>query len=212
MNYIWGALIIISIVFGAINNRLDDVLNAMLSSVQSAVSIAIALIGIMAFWLGMTHIAKKSGLIEWFSKLISPILRLIFNELPKDSPAYSNIALNFSANALGLANAATPFGIKAMQDLKEEAINNGEAPDTATNSMCIFLGMNTAGFQLIPASVIAILTAAGAKNPAYIILPTLVVTAIAFISAIIIARTLAHFFNNVSPKVAIADEEQGGSN
>ncbi len=194
MNYIWGGLIIISIVFGAINGKLDDVVNAMLSSVQNAVTIAIALIGIMAFWLGMTHIALKSGLIDWFSKLISPLLRLIFNELPKDSPAYSNIALNFSANALGLANAATPFGIKAMQDLKEEAIKAGKPKDTATNSMCIFLGMNTAGFQLIPASVIAILTAAGAVNPAKIILPTLIVTSIAFISAIIIARLLAPFF------------------
>lgn len=194
MNYIWGGLIIISIVFGAINGKLDDVVNAMLSSVQNAVTIAIALIGIMAFWLGMTHIALKSGLIDWFSKLISPLLRLIFNELPKDSPAYSNIALNFSANALGLANAATPFGIKAMQDLKEEATKAGKPKDTATNSMCIFLGMNTAGFQLIPASVIAILTAAGAVNPAKIILPTLIVTSIAFISAIIIARLLAPFF------------------
>lgn len=194
MNYIWGGLIIISIVFCAINGKLDDVVNAMLSSVQNAVTIAIALIGIMAFWLGMTHIALKSGLIDWFSKLISPLLRLIFNELPKDSPAYSNIALNFSANALGLANAATPFGIKAMQDLKEEAIKAGKPKDTATNSMCIFLGMNTAGFQLIPASVIAILTAAGAVNPAKIILPTLIVTSIAFISAIIIARLLAPFF------------------
>ena len=138
MIYIWGGLIIISIVFGAINGKLDDVVNAMLSSVQNAVTIAIALIGIMAFWLGMTHIALKSGLIDWFSKLISPLLRLIFNELPKDSPAYSNIALNFSANALGLANAATPFGIKAMQDLKEEAIKAGKPKDTAPNSMCIF--------------------------------------------------------------------------
>ena len=118
MNYIWGGLILISIIFGTINGRLNEVINAMLVSVQSAVSIVIALIGIMAFWLGMAKIAQDSGLIERFSKLISPVLRLIFNELPKNSPAFSNIALNFSANALGLSNAATPFGIKAMQDLQ----------------------------------------------------------------------------------------------
>lgn len=194
MNYIWGGLIVISIVFGAINGRLDDVTNAMLESVQSAISIAIALIGIMAFWLGIVRIAQKSGLVLWFSKIISPVLRLIFNELPKNSPAFSNIALNFSANALGLANAATPFGIKAMQDLKEEAKKAGSPKDTASNSMCIFLGMNTAGFQLIPASVIAILLAAKAENPTEIILPTLIVTSIAFIFAIIIAKILAPFF------------------
>lgn len=194
MNYIWGGLILISILTGAINGRLDEVVNAMLLSVQNAVNIAIALIGIMAFWLGMVHIAKQSGLIDKFSKLISPLLRFIFNDLKKDSPAFSNIALNFSANALGLSNAATPFGIKAMQDLKREAIENGEDENTASNSMCIFLGMNTAGFQLIPASVIAILIASKAENPTEIILPTLIVTTIAFIFAIIIAKLLAPFF------------------
>ncbi len=189
MNYIWGGLILISIIFGTINGRLNEVINAMLVSVQSAVSIAIALIGIMAFWLGMAKIAQDSGLIERFSKLISPVLRLIFNELPKNSPAFSNIALNFSANALGLSNAATPFGIKAMQDLQYEAAKTGEDDDTASNSMCTFLGMNTAGFQLIPASVIAILLASGADNPTQIILPTL-------ISAIIISKLLAPFFKS----------------
>lgn len=215
MNYIWGGLIVISIIFGAINGRLDDVINAMLNSVQSAVNIAIALIGIMAFWLGMVRIAQKSGLVEWFSKIISPILRLIFNELPKNSPAFSNIALNFSANALGLANAATPFGIKAMQDLKKEAENPAQkgkanfAPDTATNSMCTFLGMNTAGFQLVPASVLAILTAQGAKNPTEIILPTLIVTSVAFISAIVISKILAPFFakSGVQPSL---NQNSGG--
>ncbi len=114
MNYIWSGLIVISIIFGTINGKLDDVVNAMLTSVKSAVEIALALVGIMAFWLGMVKIAQKTGLVSGFARLISPILRLIFNELPKESPAFSNIALNFSANALGLANAATPFGIKEI--------------------------------------------------------------------------------------------------
>ncbi len=201
MNYIWGGLIVISIIFGAITGKLDNVINAMLVSVKNAVEIALALTGIMAFWLGMVKIAQKTGLVSGFAKLISPILRLIFNELPKESPAFSNIALNFSANALGLANAATPFGIKAMQDLKKEAENAGEKRDTASNSMCIFLGMNTAGFQLIPASVIAILIAAHAKNPTEIILPTLIVTSIAFICAIFTAKILAPFFSEKEKKI-----------
>ncbi len=176
----------------------------MLTSSGRAVEVAFSLIGIMAFWLGIMKIAEKSGLVERFSKLISPVVRLIFNELPKNSPAISDIAMNFTANALGLANAATPFGIKAMEDLQRERCveskTRGERgltepshddvgrvrlcaePPTgvkekqvATNSMCTFLGMNTAGFQLVPTTVLAILVAAGAKNPAEIIIPTMIV-------------------------------------
>ena len=191
MNYIWLFLIITSFIFAFINGTMEDVVNAMLKSSQSAVMVAFSLIGIMTFWLGMVHIAKASGLINLFSKLISPILRFVFKDIKKDSDAFSNIALNFSANALGLANAATPFGIKAMEDLQKE--NKGDKK-TATNAMCTFLAMNTAGFQLVPASVLAILTAAGANNPAQIILPTLIVTSLTFVCAIIISKILERVF------------------
>lgn len=195
MNYIWSFLILLSIIFGAITGKLDDVTNAMLSSAQKAVSVAFSLIGIMAFWLGMVKIAQSAGLVDKFSKFVCPLFRIIFNELPKNSKAFSNIALNFTANALGLANAATPFGIKAMQDLKEEsAKDNEKASDCATNSMCTFLGMNTAGFQLVPATVLAILVASNAKNPTEIIMPTLIVTTVAFISAIVISKILSVFW------------------
>lgn len=191
MNYIWIFLILISFIFGAVNGKLDDVVNAMLTSSQRAVEVALSLIGVMAFWLGIVRIGQKAGLVEWFSKLISPVVRLIFKDLDKNSPAISDIALNFTANALGLANSATPFGIKAMKDLQNE--NKGEK-DTATNSMCTFLGMNTAGFQLIPTTVLAILIAGGSKNPTEIILPTIIVTTIAFISAILISKLLQGAF------------------
>ena len=190
MNYIFIFLILISFLTGAATGRLNDVVNEMLSSSQRAVGVAISLIGIMAFWLGIVKIAQKSGLINLISKLISPVLRLIFNELPKNSSAFSSIALNISANALGLTNAATPFGIKAMKELKKEE-NNG---DKATNSMCIFLSMNTAGFQLVPAAVLAILTASGAKNPTEIIIPTFLVTSLSFIFAITTAKIFAKFW------------------
>ena len=190
MNYIFIFLILISFLTGAATGRLNDVVNEMLSSSQRAVGVAISLIGIMAFWLGIVKIAQKSGLINLISKLISPVLRLIFNELPKNSSAFSSIALNISANALGLANAATPFGIKAMKELKKEENND----DAATNSMCIFLSMNTAGFQLVPAAVLAILTASGAKNPTEIIIPTFLVTSLSFIFAITIAKIFAKFW------------------
>ncbi len=190
MNYIWIFLILISFVFGLINGTMQEVVAALLNSMKQAVTVAFSLIGIMAFWLGIMNIAKNSGLIEVFSKLIAPIVRFVFKDLKKDDSAVSAIALNFTANALGLANAATPFGLKAMEDMQK----NNENKECATNSMCTFLAMNTAGFQLVPTSVLAILTAAGAKNPTEIILPAIIVTSIAFISAIIISKIFERVF------------------
>lgn len=187
MNYIFVFLILISIITAIYTGKIEEVTNELLNATQRAVQVSIGLIGIMAFWLGIAKIAQKSGLINLISKLISPILKLIFNELPKNSPAFSNIALNITANALGLSNAATPFGIKAMKDIKKEENKN----DVATNSMCIFLAMNTAGFQIVPATVLAILIAAGAKNPTEIIIPTFIITLSSFIFAIVIAKILA---------------------
>ena len=138
----------------------------------------------MAFWLGIMRIAEKSGLIEWIAKLLRPITKVLFNELPPDSPAVGDIAMNFTANAFGLANAATPFGIRAMENM--QGVNKDKK--TASNSMCLFLGMNTAGFQLIPTTVLAVLIGIGYKNPTEIIAPTLLVTSIAFISAIVMAK------------------------
>ena len=184
MNYIFYFLIVFSIVIGAINGRLQDVINAVMSGAELSVKVAFSLIGIMAFWLGIMKIAEKSGLVQLIAKAIKPITKKLFNELPEDSPAIGDIAMNFTANAFGLANAATPFGIRAMENMQEG--NNKK--DTATNSMCLFLAMNTAGFQLIPATVIAILVGIGYKNPTEIIAPTLLVTTIAFIFAITMAK------------------------
>lgn len=190
MNVIFIFLILISLIFAVYSGRLDETVNAMFSASMRAVEVSISLIGVMALWLGFVKIAQKSGLIELFAKIISPLLKFIFNELPKDSPAFSNIALNISANALGLSNAATPFGIKAMKDLKKES----NSKDKASNSMCIFLAMNTSGFQLVPSSVLAILVASGAKNPVEIILPVFLVTMSTFIFAVFLAKMFAKFW------------------
>lgn len=190
MNVIFILLILISLIFAVYSGRLDETVNAMFSASMRAVEVSISLIGVMALWLGFVKIAQKSGLIELFAKIISPLLRFIFNELPKDSPAFSNIALNISANALGLSNAATPFGVKAMKDLKKES----NSKDKASNSMCIFLAMNTSGFQLVPSSVLAILVASGAKNPVEIILPVFLVTMSTFIFAVFLAKIFAKFW------------------
>lgn len=190
MNYIFYGLIVLSIIIGAINGKLPDVVNAILTGAEKSVQIAFSLIGIMAFWLGIMKIAEKSGLVEFIAKLIKPITKRLFNEIPPEDPAIGNIAMNFSANALGLTNAATPIGIKAMQDLQEHNINK----KTASNAMCMLLAMNTAGFQLIPATVIAILVGIGYKNPTEIIAPTLLVTSFTFISAITLAKIFQKFW------------------
>lgn len=186
MNYIFFTLIAISIILGIYNNTLSNVTNAMLEACNTAVKIAFSLIGIMTFWLGIMRIAEKSGLINIISKVLKPIATVLFKDLKNNSPAIGNIALSLSANALGLTNAATPIGIKVMQDLQQE----NQKKDEATDAMCMFLGMNTAGFQILPATVIAILVGAGAKNPTEIIIPTLIVTTISFICAIITALIL----------------------
>lgn len=186
MNYIFFLLIILSIIIGILNGTIGEVTNSMLSACNTAVKISFSLIGIMAFWLGVMRIAEKSGLVQLISKLLQPVTKFLFKDIKKDSPAIGNIAMSLSANALGLTNAATPIGLKVMEELQEENNNKEEASD----AMCMFLGMNTAGFQIIPATVIAILVGLGAKNPSEIILPTFIVTSISFVVAIITALIL----------------------
>ena len=194
MNYIFYFLIVISLIAGAINGRLAEVVNSILVGAELSVKIAFSLIGIMAFWLGIMRIAEKAGLVQLIAKFIRPITKWLFNEIPEDSPALGNIALSVSANALGLANAATPIGLKVMEELQEE----NEDKTSASNAMCMFLAMCTAGFQIVPATVIAILVGSGAKNPTDIIAPTMIVTAIAFVSAICIAKVFSIFWTKQS--------------
>lgn len=213
MNYIFYFLIVISIIAGAINGKLPDVVNSILTGAELSVKVAFSLIGIMAFWLGMMKIAEKCGLIPFIAKIIKPITKRLFNEIPENSPAIGDIAMSFSANAFGLTNAATPIGIKAMTELQTQ----NKDKSSASNAMCMFLAMNTAGFQLIPATVIAILIGIGYKNPTEIIAPTLLVTSIAFVSAIILAKVFQKFwakqsFSNVLPSrndQNLSDFEEG---
>ena len=186
MNWIFFLLISLSIIVGFINGTLSDVVSAMISGCETAVKVALSLIGIMAFWLGIMRIAEKSGLVQIISKLIYPIVKPLFKDLKNNTAAIGDITMSLSANALGLTNAATPIGLKVMKELQEE----NPKKDTATDSMCMFLGMNTAGFQIIPATVIAILAGLGSINPTKIVLPTLIVTTLAFFTAILTALIL----------------------
>lgn len=190
MNYIWYFLIVTSIIVGAYTGRLSDVVNSILTGAQSAIQVIIAITGIMVFWLGIMKIAQKSGIVEFISKLLKPVAKWLFPEIPPKNEAIGDIAMNFSANALGLANAATPIGIRAMEEMQK--INKDK--NSASDAMCTFLGMNTAGFQLVPATAIAVLAANGSKNPTEIIIPTIIVTSITFVVAVSTAKLLKRLF------------------
>lgn len=186
MNYVFLILIAGSLIIGIFNGTLNEVTNSMLGACDSAVKIAFSLIGIMAFWLGMMRIAEKAGLVKILAKALEPLAKILFKDRGNNENVTGDIAMSIAANALGLTNAATPIGLKVMKELQEDNPNK----ESATDSMCMFLGMNTAGFQIIPATVLAILVGTGAENPTEIILPTLIVTTLAFLTAIITALIL----------------------
>ena len=187
INYIWLFFIVSSVVISLFNNRIDDVFRAILSSCEQAVTISIGLIGIMAFWLGLMKIAEASGLLRVLAKALSPVIRFLFPDIPKNHPVQADITMNVSANALGLGNAATPFGIKAMEGLQELNQNDKK---TASDAMCTFLTINTAGVQLIPVTAVAILASLKAENPTDIIVPTIITTVSALIIGVLFVKCL----------------------
>ena len=186
MNYIWLALVIVAVVLGGINGKMDEVTKAAIDSAGNSVTIAIGLIGVMTLWLGIMKIAEDSGLIVLVSKAIAPVMRRLFPEVPADHPAMGSMLMNIAANMLGLSNAATPLGLKAMEDL--ERLN--KTPGVATNAMCMFLTINTAGIQLIPASMIGLMASAGSSDPTAIIGTTFAATLVALVVGLTAAKIL----------------------
>ena len=186
MNYIWAGFILAAILIGCCTGQIADVSHSVLTYAGKAVQISLSLIGIMALLLGVMKIAEFFGLTCIFAKLIRPLIRFLFPDLKKNEKAQAAITMNMTANALGLANAATPFGLKAMKEMQKE----NPKKDTASNSMCTFLAINTAGLQLIPVSVIGILVGLGSKNPSEIIAPCLLVTFLTQIIAILTVKWL----------------------
>ena len=183
LNYIWFGMMFISVVVGTVTGNIDAVTEAAISMAKTAVDIAIGLIGIMALWLGTMKIAEESGLIRIIARALRPITIRLFPDVPEDHPAIGSIVLNMAANILGLGNAATPLGLKAMEELQELNPNK----DTATNAMCTFLAINTSSVQLIlPATVVALMGAASNE----IFVTTIFATGLSTIAAIISVRTL----------------------
>jgi spore maturation protein SpmA len=171
-------------------NKMKDVTNAVLSYAGTAVTIAIGLIGIMALWLGVMKVAEEAGLIRIIAKSLRPFTRRLFPDIPSDHPAMSSIIMNISANMLGLGNAATPFGLKAMEDMEEINPNKG----TASNSMVTFLAINTAGLTLIPATAIAVRAASGSSNPAIIIGTSIFGAFCATVAGVSAAKIIEKFY------------------
>ncbi len=187
LNYIWIGLLLIGFAFGIVNGRLDDVTKAAMDSSQTAITVCIGLLGVMCLWTGLMKIAEKSGLIRIIGRAVRPVLRFLFPEIPKDHPALGAIVMNLVANFLGLGNAATPLGLKAMKEL--QSINKDKK--TATNAMCMFLVLNTAAIQLVPANIIALRTSEGSRKPAEIIVCIWIASVCATIMGIIAVKLLS---------------------
>ena len=183
LNNIWFGMMFIAVIVGILTGNIDAVTQAAIDMAKTAVEIAIGLIGIMALWLGTMKIAEESGLIRIIARAIRPITIRLFPDVPEDHPAIGSIILNMAANLLGLGNAATPLGLKAMEELQDL---NPEK-ETATNAMCTFLAINTSSIQLIlPATVVALMGAAANQ----IFITTILATGLSTIAAIIAVRFL----------------------
>jgi spore maturation protein SpmA len=186
LNYIWLALVLLAVAIGGWNDRFKDVTEGALDGAKTAVTIALGLIGIMALWLGVMRLAEKAGLVQRIARGLRPIMRRLFPDVPSEHPAMGSMVMNMSANMLGLGNAATPLGLRAMRDL--ESLN--PRPGVATNAMCTFLAINTSSVQLIPATAIAILAASGSTRPTAIVGTALLATLCAASVAIISVKLL----------------------
>lgn len=195
LNYIWFGLMAIALIVAAINGTAEAVTRGAVESASSAVQIAIGLVGIMTLWLGMMRVAEAAGLVSLVGRALRPLLRWLFPDVPPAHPAAGAIVLALAANMLGLNNAATPLGIKAMEEL--QTLNPDK--DTATNAMVMLMAITTAGVQLVPASMIGVLAAAGSTNPTAIIAPTILATAAGTVAAVIAARVLERFYPVAAP-------------
>src|ERR1700682_1429947 len=186
LNYIWLALVLLAVAIGGWNDRLKDVTEGALDGAKTAVTIALALIGIMALWLGVMRLAERAGLVQRIARALRPMMTRLFPDVPPEHPAMGSMLMNMAANMLGLGNAATPLGLRAMRDL--ERLN--PRPGIASNAMCTFLAINTASVQLIPATAIALLAAAGSTRPTAIVGTALLATLCAATVALTSAKIL----------------------
>src|SRR5512140_810632 len=206
LNYIWLGLIVFAVLIGGWTGHLKEVADRSFEMAEFAVmQISLPLVGIMALWLGVMRLAERAGLVALLARLLRPLMRRLFPDVPAEHPAMGAMLMNMAANMLGLGNAATPLGLRAMRDL--ESLN--PQPGTATNAMCTFLAINTASVQLIPTTAIAILVAAGSTRPTAIVGTALLATLCAATTAIIAVKTLEKLPWFARPAAAVAGRGSG---
>ena len=186
LNSLWAGMILIGIIFAAFTGRIPEITDAALDSSKEAVTLCITMIGVMAFWMGLMEIAAKAGMIEKGAKMLKPFVRFLFPEVPEGHKAGEHITTNIIANFLGLGWAATPAGLKAMEELGK--LNHGSP--VASNAMCNFLILNISSLQLIPVNVIAFRSQYGSVNPTAIVGAGIVATAISTGTAIIFCKIM----------------------
>ncbi|HEX3014883.1 MAG TPA: nucleoside recognition domain-containing protein [Desulfobacteria bacterium] len=180
VNTVWLFLLVTGIVVSAANGKIESVTTAAMSAAQLGVEVAIGLIGVMSLWLGIMRLAEEAGMVRGLARLVEPLTHRLFPSIPRNHPALGAIILNISANILGLGNAATPFGLKAMEEMQK--LNPDK--ETASNAMCTFLALNTSAITLIPATIIAVRLKAGSANPTEIIGTTIFATGVAMTCAV----------------------------
>ena len=196
LNYLWAGMMMLGIIYAAFTGRMPDITNAALDSSKEAITLCITMIGIMSFWVGLMEIATKAGIIEQLSRKLKPLIHFLFPNLPDNHPAATHITTNIIANILGLGWAATPAGLNAMEELKNLEDDRRKyhlpgkvrAPGTASNEMCTFLIINISSLQLIPVNVIAYRSQYGSINPAAIVGPGILATAVSTLVAIIYCK------------------------
>ncbi|KZL89998.1 nucleoside recognition domain-containing protein [Clostridium magnum] len=190
INIIWFFILAFGIILGIFTGRGDEISKAIINSTESTVKLAIGLVGVMCLWCGIMKIAEKSGLTGKLAKVLKPILKLIFKDAARDNKAMGAIVMNLTANMMGLSNAATPFGIKAMEELKRLNKKDGEASD----DMALFLILNAACIQLVPTTIISMRAVVGSSNPAATIIPGIITTGTAAILGVILCKILQRYF------------------
>ncbi len=190
INYIWFAMLAIGIAVGLITGKGEAISSSIIQVSGSTVELVIGLMGLMCLWCGVMKIAEKSGLTEKLALVLKPILKILFRGSAKNEKALGAIVMNLTANMMGLSNAATPFGIKAMEELQKDNISK----DKPSNDMALFLVMNAACLQLLPSTVISLRAAAGSKAPGIIIVPAIISTACAAVVGIVCAKILEKYF------------------
>ena len=205
LNVIWLFLIVSATVVAAYKGKMAALTEASFTAAESAVTLAIGLIGAMALWLGIMKVAESAGMMRFIARLIRPVMSRLFPEIPANHPAMSAMVMNMAANALGLGNAATPMGLKAMAELNK--LN--PSPGTATPAMCLFLAINTSSVTLLPLGVITLRASAGATNPAAILLPSIIATIISTAVAIIASKILARrsMLTSVESPLEVTEEQ-----